>query len=181
MSMSKPTPRIAQEPSPRQHTRDLFAWLDQVALDRNLPSSAFKVAYVIAEHVNRASGDAWPSTERIGQGCALKQSTVVDLVRRLHAAGHLAIEPGRAGRGHSHRYRLIQKHRGADISRKAKTSGSPAENIGIAEIKHRGADMNLLKNHLENNLERAYGPRSADVDRVDLTEPEPRQATSAAK
>lgn len=112
------------------HTRDLHVWLHQVALDRELPHTAFKVAYIIGEHVNRESGEAWPSTERIAQGCALKQSTVVGLVRKLEAAGHLAIDPGQAGRGHSHHYRTIIKHRGADILPINKTSGRLPENIG---------------------------------------------------
>jgi hypothetical protein len=43
-------------------------------------------AGLIGERVNRESGEAWPSTERIAQGCALKQSTVVGLVRRLEAS-----------------------------------------------------------------------------------------------
>ena len=91
----------------KQHIRNLHTWLRQVARDGSLPPSAFKVAYIIGDHINRESGDAWPSTARIAEGCALAQSTVVELVRRLQAAGHLAIEPGRAGRGKSHHYRMV--------------------------------------------------------------------------
>ncbi len=171
-----------EKKSAKQHTRDLFKWLDQVALDSSLRPSAFKAAYVIAEHVNRETGEAWPSSTTIAARCGLSQPTVVELVRSLEAAGHLEIEPGRAGRGHSHRYRLITKyrsadvssptkHRVADISRKAKTSRSPMENIGDAEIKHRRADMNLLKNHLMNNQEAGLRPARL-VDRDNVTDQE---------
>lgn len=157
MSVTKPS--AAEKKARSNHTRDLHAWLHQVALDRNLPHTAFKVAYIIGEHVNRESGEAWPSTERIAQGCALKQSTVVGLVRRLEAAGHLAIDPGQAGRGKSHRYRMILKHRGADILPINKTSGRLPENIGATAIKHRGPDMNPLEP--SRTIEGAAPPRTA--------------------
>ena len=109
----------------KHHTRNLHAWLNQVARDGSLPHSAFKVAYIIGEHINRDSGEAWPSTARIAEGCALSQSTVVGLVRQLEAAGHLAIDPGSAGRGHSHRYRMILKYRGADVLQLEKKTARP--------------------------------------------------------
>jgi hypothetical protein len=43
-----------------QHTRRVFVWLNQIALDKKVPSSAFKVAYVIAQHINEETGEAWP-------------------------------------------------------------------------------------------------------------------------
>ena len=134
-------PSTAPEKSAREFTGDIFRWLDQVAFDPDLPPSAFKIAYVIAEHVNRQSGEAWPSSRTIAKACALSQPTVIELVPKLVANGHLALEPGRAGRGHSHRYRLIPKDRPVDHSRsikdrpadhfgKAKRSNLPAEKIG---------------------------------------------------
>ena len=146
---TKPAAREAQASSASgsitfsasQFTSDIFRWLDQVAIDPDLPPSAFKIAYVIAEHVNRQSGDAWPSSRTIATACALSQPTVIELVPKLVTNGHLALEPGRAGRGHSHRYRLIPKDRPVDHSRsikdrpadhfgKAKRSNLPAEKIG---------------------------------------------------
>jgi hypothetical protein len=167
------------EKSARQFTADLFAWLDQVALDRDLPSSAFKVAYVIGEHINRVSGEAWPASRTIAKACALSQPTVIELVPKLVANGHLALEPGRAGRGHSHRYQMVLKDRRADHSRpikdraadhfgEAKRSVSPAEKIGQPITKDQPADQNLLLNHLE-PLRGGASPRRL-VDGVSVTE-----------
>jgi hypothetical protein len=77
------TPKPPSSTSAREFTRDLFAWLDQVAIDPDLPASAFKVAYVIGEHVNRQSGEAWPSSRTIARACGLSQPTVIELVPKL--------------------------------------------------------------------------------------------------
>lgn len=113
--ISKPAPRTAQGPlddttdikSPKRHTREMFAWLDQVVADRGLPASAFKVAYVIGQHVNWQSGEAWPSTHTIAGRAKLAQSSVRDKVERLHQRGHLEVTWGSRGRGHPNKYRLI--------------------------------------------------------------------------
>ena len=181
-------PSTAPEKSAREFTGDIFRWLDQVAIDPDLPPSAFKIAYVIAEHVNRQSGEAWPSSRTIAKACALSQPTVIELVPKLVANGHLALEPGRAGRGHSHRYRLIPKDRPVDHSRsikdrpadhfgKAKRSNLPVEKIGQPITKDRPADQNHLKNHLEPSKSAGLQParlvdtRAADVASDDQAAP----------
>lgn len=50
-----------------QHTRRVFVWLNQIAHDKEVPSSAFRVAYVIAQHINEETGEGFPSTETIGE------------------------------------------------------------------------------------------------------------------
>src|SRR5436309_10374497 len=129
----------APEKSAREFTGDIFRWLDQVAIDPDLPPSAFKIAYVIAEHVNRQSGDAWPSSRTIATACALSQPSVIDLVPKLVANGHLALEPGRAGRGHSHRYRLILKDQAADHF--PSINDQPADHFGKAKRSNLPAEM----------------------------------------
>jgi hypothetical protein len=57
MSISKPAARSAQAPhddqdeikSAKQHTRAVFAWLDGLAADAELPSSAFRAVRTAAE------------------------------------------------------------------------------------------------------------------------------------
>src|SRR5437899_9544252 len=153
-------PSTAPEKSAREFTGDIFRWLDQVAIDPDLPPSAFKIAYVIAEHVNRQSGVAWPSSRTIAKACALSQPTVIELVPKLVTNGHLALEPGRAGRGHSHRYRLILKDQPADHTRSikrppnnhlrnSKRSNSTVEKKRQPNTKHREDEQNHLKNHQE--------------------------------
>lgn len=108
-----------------EHTRTIFAWLNQVKADTELPASAFKVAYEISQYLSRTEGDAWPSCRTIGEGIGLSESTVIDMVSRLHRLGHLDLEPGRQGRGHSNRYRLNLKPQPAKVSDPGKPQ--PAE------------------------------------------------------
>jgi hypothetical protein len=89
-------------------TRDMFTWLNQVNADPELPGSAVKVALAIAQHINRQTGEAWPSHPMIASEISMSPDTVKDMVGRLRQAGHLAVEVGR-GLGHSSRYRLILK------------------------------------------------------------------------
>ena len=114
-ALSTPTTTSAQA-RPNNFTRDLFAWLNQVKADSDLPPSAFKVAFEIGQYINRKSGEAWPSTDTIGKGIAMSKATVVEMVSRLKAGGHLDIDPGCQGRGHPNRYRLVLKDRPADLS-----------------------------------------------------------------
>jgi hypothetical protein len=181
--------------SAREFTRELFQWLDQVAIDPDLPASAFKVAYVIGEHVNRQTGQAWPASRTIAKAAALAQPTVIELVPKLVANGHLALEPGRAGRGHSHRYSLIIKDQPADHLRSSEKIGQPiirkirkdqvsGEMIGQPITKDRPADQNLLPNLLKeplrasSNQESKEGPANAAAARHQVFEKEEAEATT---
>jgi hypothetical protein len=75
--------------------RERSAWLNQIVADPGLPASAFKVAYVIGEHLNRTTGEAWPSILTIAKGAAMASGGVSTMVRRLEARGYLAVEKGR--------------------------------------------------------------------------------------
>lgn len=86
-------------------TRDLFSWLNEVASDPTLPPSAFKIAYAIARHVNRQSGEAWPSHRLIASEIRMSCDTVKEMIGRLKQAGHLAVRVGH-GPGNPSRYRL---------------------------------------------------------------------------
>jgi hypothetical protein len=103
-----------------QHTRRVFVWLNQIAMDKKVPSSAFKVAYVIAQHVNEETGEAWPSTETIGDLGGLYPSSVRAMIIKLVEHGHLAVEWGRKGRGHPNRYSMIVKPQAAAVSSNGK-------------------------------------------------------------
>jgi hypothetical protein len=166
-------------------------WLNQVAADGELPSSAFKVAYIIGNFINRETGDAWPSTARIASRCALSQSNVVAMKDRLKARGHLEIEPGSPGRGHSNHYRMIlkhqptdtslpakqqptdalatAKHQPADVSASPKASAPRTESIRPEQIKHQPADMTLTKNIPQNNQEAGRSRPAVPVDRLVTT------------
>jgi DNA-binding MarR family transcriptional regulator len=97
-----------------EHARNVFAWLNGMKRDRDL--TGFVVAFEIAQHINHNTGQGFPGLLRIAKNLCLSHSTVLAAVDRLEARGHLAIERGTAGRGHSHRYQMIIKCRPATFS-----------------------------------------------------------------
>ena len=165
------TPRHAQA----SHTRDLFVWLNQIKSDSETPAGAFKVAFEIGQYLNRQSGEAWPSTERIAKGIAMSQATVIAMVRRLEARGHLAIESGSQGRGHSHHYRMIlkpqatevippEKHQPAVVS-EIENLNPLRENLSPLISKHQPADMNhLIEPSKEPSEDRLSPPPELFID-----------------
>jgi hypothetical protein len=67
-------------------------WLDCVANDRNLKPAAFKVAYVIMQHVNSETLIAWPSDETLVDITGISRSQVQRHRESLKAAGWLTWE-----------------------------------------------------------------------------------------
>lgn len=65
-------------------TGAIFRWLDAVAADRRLPAGAFRLAYVISQHINRSSHTAWPSQETLARamGGAEDDESSTRVVRR---------------------------------------------------------------------------------------------------
>lgn len=86
-------------------TRDIFSWLNQVLADRELPLNAFRLAFVIAQHVNRQSGKAWPGIKTMATLTGLTDRSVSRLAGALEERGHLTIDVNR-GRHHTNVYRL---------------------------------------------------------------------------
>jgi hypothetical protein len=101
----------------KEFNRRRFIWLDQVMADRELTASVFKVAYNLGQRFNeREGGAAWPSVRTISETVGLSKSVVLDAVRLLQDRGHLEIQAGRQGRGHSNRYMMLLKGRQDDLS-----------------------------------------------------------------
>src|SRR4051812_24785904 len=82
----------------RAFTRAIFANLDVIAADRELPSPAFRVAYVISQHLNKKTREAFVGTDLIASKAALSKSTVRAMVEKLRERGHYVVEFGRQGR-----------------------------------------------------------------------------------
>jgi hypothetical protein len=114
----------------KEFTRNIFVWLDQIVCEKSLPSNGFAVAYVISQHLNRETGEAFPSTETIGDRSGLYPASVRAMVKALADAGHLAVEWGRKGRGHPNRYRMIIKPESWEKSRKQRKWHEPAVSRG---------------------------------------------------
>jgi hypothetical protein len=90
------------------HTRNVFNWLDKILGDDTLPPAAFKVAYFIAQSINRSSGLAWPSCRTIADAIGFKRESrggVLKLLKALRLRGYLEIIPGNVHQ--SNRYRII--------------------------------------------------------------------------
>ncbi len=151
--------RVDDSKRDAEYVRDRFVWLDQVAADPTLPASAFKVAYVIATSLWRTKGtvtlvtpeisatdqirEAWVGTRDIADKIGMSRFTVMANVNLLEAKGHLEIDRGTQGRGHSNHYRLVRKgvHAslldGAPAKRKTKTKGAPANLLDGEKVSHR--------------------------------------------
>jgi hypothetical protein len=88
-------------------TRDIFTWLNQVLADRCLPPIAFKLAFAVAQHVNKDTGIAYPSRARLASLVGIDSRSVNRLAKRLVSAGHLSVDM-RGGRHLTNHYRLTK-------------------------------------------------------------------------
>ncbi|XYD07780.1 helix-turn-helix domain-containing protein [Methylobacterium sp. NMS12] len=150
-------------------TRDLISWQNQVVADRELTPLAFHVAYVIGQHLNRESGDAWPSQVRLAEILEVHERSVRNAVEQLRSRGHLSVIV-RHGRGDSNRYRIILKNRNEDSSfglenRNAGSGIKPEKRNAASGFQRRnrnGASKETgtsgPPNHLKEPSERGYIP-----------------------
>jgi hypothetical protein len=172
MATNNPDDDGAQERAlKKKFDREKFEWLENLAADDALPASAFKVAWVISQHFNYRTRESFPGVDTI----AMSPGTVINMGRRLQARGHLEIEPGRQGRGHSHRYRLPRKAQWPKISKKvtgaAKAPGSMDEKSQPAVSKPQpavGKPQPAEKNLFSNPLNITGGAPSAAPSDMDL-------------
>jgi len=65
-------------------TRQKFEWIKQVALDGSLPPSALRIAVVLAEYLNRSSGDAWPSIPRVAAELEIVENCVRKSIKEMY-------------------------------------------------------------------------------------------------
>lgn len=68
-----------------------------------LSPTVCRVAYVLADHLNRATGDCWPAQSTIARKIGVSVKTIQRSVRRLEEMGLLAIKRS-SWRGETHRY-----------------------------------------------------------------------------
>lgn len=93
----EPIPVPDREPL-RTLTAAIFRWLDRVAADPELPAAAFRLGYVISQHINRTSHQAWPSQETLRDAIGLKGEdgrSVRRLTTALANGGYLVMHRGR--------------------------------------------------------------------------------------
>lgn len=90
-------------------TATKFRWLDQVVADRELSPLTFHVAYLIAGHLNRSDGQAWPSQSTLAGLLDVTDRAVRKCVDQLLERHHLGVE--RESRRGSNRYTPILRDR----------------------------------------------------------------------
>jgi hypothetical protein len=101
----------------KEFSETRFVWLDQVLADRKLPASSFKVAFYLSQQFNESrDGMAWPGLKTMANAVGLSKGGTFKAVQRLHTRGHLEVEWGRRGKGHSNRYWWIIKGHFCDLS-----------------------------------------------------------------
>jgi hypothetical protein len=129
--------------SSKAFTAQIFRWLHQVNGDPELPASAASIAIYLSGRFNEEDdGEAWPGFDKIAEQCHLSKSVVVVGLRKMVERGHLRSEPGRAGRGHSTRYWMVEKGRIPDLFEQPKRSEKKVRNLSE---KVRNPDMTLSK------------------------------------
>jgi hypothetical protein len=89
----------------RPFNRDKMQWLTAICKDYNISATSFRIAYLIGDHFNSMSGEAWPSHQRIASILRVATKTVQRAARDLEDHGWLEIRRSRSRRS-SNRYRI---------------------------------------------------------------------------
>jgi hypothetical protein len=94
-----------------EYTKDRFVWLDQVAADRDLPASAFKVSFAIATSLWRNKGTVTPVSPEAGAADDVREAwigtrEIADKIGMSRFTVRCAVT--RKGQGHENRDRLHQ-------------------------------------------------------------------------
>jgi hypothetical protein len=103
--------------SSKKFTAQIFTWLCQINADRDLPPNAAKVAIALAaKYFNEDEGGAaWAALQTIASDARLAKATVTSMVRRLQEHGHLRVQWGKPGSGHTNRYWMEVKTEHGDL------------------------------------------------------------------
>src|SRR3569832_264819 len=87
----------------RSYNRQKMQWLNAVNLECSVSSTAFRVAYLIADHQNQVTGFAWPSRTRLAGKICLSTRSIQRAVVQLEELGWLAVDRQKE---RSNQYRL---------------------------------------------------------------------------
>jgi Helix-turn-helix domain len=66
-------------------------WLNAVSLDCEIGATTFRVAYLVADRLNRVAGYAWPALDWFAKRLCLSDKSVQRSVRQLERAGWLQV------------------------------------------------------------------------------------------
>lgn len=152
---------ITKKDDPRQAAKAKFVWLRQVFSDPATGHLACRIAGLMVDHVNRATGEAWPSQGRLAEAAGVTTRAVQYALQGLISEGHLEV---RRKRGCANRYRPLLKDANAhslDSTRPAKLGSETGEPnfarlqetplrkpLSEAERQHFGREMVALAKQL---------------------------------
>lgn len=91
---------------PKQAVRAKFLWLRQVFTDPATGHLACRVAGLMIDHINRATGEAWPSQARLAEAAGVTPRAIQYALKKLISGGHLKV---RRKRGLANRYQPLLK------------------------------------------------------------------------
>jgi hypothetical protein len=158
-------------------TAQIFRWLAQVNSDRELLPSCAKIALALAPHFNeKRDGMTWPGFQTIADAAALSKSVVVAGLRKMEARGHVKTEPGKAGRGHSTRYWLVEKGRDADLFAAEKRPENAPEKRSVQRAKRSAGRPDSSKNHPPEEVPTEPPPPEREIEVAGATSHAPAAA-----
>lgn len=106
-------------------TAAIFRWLDRVAADPELPPAAFRLGYIISQHINRGSLKAWPNQRTLADAIGLKDERQVRrLTDALERRGHVLTQRRKQN---SMVYRLAQDR--TELSYQAAVEEGPVSDV----------------------------------------------------
>ena len=141
---------------PDTFVSDLFAWLNAVMADHELPALSFAVAYAIGQHFDRVTRLAWPSQPRVAAMVGRNEKNIRPAIRALIARHHLAVAKNRGGGG-STQYRLPEVNR-------AKPSGSTNADAELSRAEAPGSEVSQSPSNRAKSL--GLGEASRRVNRA---------------
>ena len=95
---------IPSPTDPKRSARIKFVWLRQVFTDPATSHLACRVAGLLIDHINGATGEAWPSQARLAEAAGVTPRAIQYSLRKLISCGHLKV---RRKRGLTNRYRPL--------------------------------------------------------------------------
>ena len=131
-------------------------WLNEINADCDISSTSFRVAYAIADHLNRVTGCAWPSNTRIAKRMGLSNKSISRAIGELENRGWLNVKRSRMS---TNEYRLAWPSRSAEHS-----SAPNKEDISVqkrGQFLPNPEDSNVPQSYLS-KLPRTYSSRLSE-------------------
>jgi hypothetical protein len=108
-------------------------WLVQVACDARLPPTGWRIAVLIAKHLNHASREAYPSQTTMAKALDCHVDTVARAIESMAERGHLSTRREGHGMRHKVHYRALLKAEASPQRCGDRATNDPRSDAGIDE------------------------------------------------